>query len=511
MGQLITTKDLRGSIIPPSMARRLGKKPPEKAPEPPQISLHQFVLDSWGILNPGVPIADGWHIRLICEHLEAVSAGEIPTLLINIPPRHLKSTIVTICYPCWEWLYSPWLQFLCLSYSALLANDHSDKRRDVIGSDWYQELSQGRCKFKSTKNRLSEFGNISGGAMISRGLDGTVTGVGGHRIIFDDPNNPGGDDADNTIDTSKTRKNELAKFKNFSINRRNDPNAPVIVIQQRTHTEDVSGYICDNLSYRNLILTTEAEQDEVFVFPRSGEIIERRQGELLQPDRFGSAQAIEAKATLGSYGWASFHQQRPVPLGGEILKLEWLERYIAPPTANIDLIAISIDTAQKKGKLNDPWAMTVWAIVGKEFYLLEVVCNRFNYPEGKARIELLCREWEPDWVLIEDTSAGASVCQDLQRDASFPWNIIPVSPRGDKMSRFILTTATFESRRVYLPESAPWLANYERELLSFPRAPHDDQVDATSQFLNWAKFRLPKAIQVPVPKKSIYKRVTDSF
>ena len=268
MSQIVTIEDLRARqkvgqrLTPPKIERRMTRREPDRPPEPPKLTLHEFVLQSWEILTPGTTLIDGWHIRLICEYLECVAAGEIPKLLINIPPRHLKSTIVTICYPCWEWLYKPWLRFLCLSYSRLLANDHSDQRRLVISSDWYQELSQGRCQFSPTKNRLSEFANNSGGVMISRGLDGTVTGVGGNRLIFDDPNNPGADDPSNAIDSSAVRKKENTKFKTYSIDRRNDPTAPVIVVQQRTHTHDVSG-ACDNLSYRKLVLPTEAERDEV--------------------------------------------------------------------------------------------------------------------------------------------------------------------------------------------------------------------------------------------------------
>ncbi|NJM69276.1 MAG: hypothetical protein HC862_03050 [Scytonema sp. RU_4_4] len=138
---------------------------------------------AWAVLEPNTPLDWNWHHAYIAEILTDVALGNTRRLLVNVMPRSLKSLLVSVFFPCWVWLRQPWASFLCMSYSTPLANDLSYKRRQVIESEWYQRLSRGRCVLSDNRNRITEYSNNSGGIIYARGLDGSVTGVGGTYII----------------------------------------------------------------------------------------------------------------------------------------------------------------------------------------------------------------------------------------------------------------------------------------------------------------------------------------
>ncbi|MGL4623256.1 MAG: hypothetical protein ACRCZS_30110, partial [Chroococcidiopsis sp.] len=188
-----------------------------------QNSLWEFFLKAWEILEPATPLAVNWHEELIIEHLELVDEGVIKKLLINIAPRHLKSIICSVIYPCWQWLRRPELRSIYLSYSSSLANDLSDLRRSLIQSDWYQSIAPD-IKLSNSKNRVSEFANNYTGLQIARGLEGAVTGSGGTSQIWDDANNP------EKVESEVIRDRALKNYRDFSVTRRNDPKNTAIIV-----------------------------------------------------------------------------------------------------------------------------------------------------------------------------------------------------------------------------------------------------------------------------------------
>jgi predicted phage terminase large subunit-like protein len=466
-------------------ARSLNHKPKSNL-EPP--SLIEFFQEAWGILEPGRPLHFNWHQELICEYLELVAEGKIKRLLINIAPRSLKSRIITVAFPCWLWLKYPWHRYMFLSYASGLANDHSDDRRKIIKSAWYQSLSGGML-LSTSKDRISEFENDSGGLMLARGLDGSVTGSGGDGLIFDDPNNP------EKVESDNIREATQKKFKDYSVTRRDNPiDTFVVAVQQRTHNEDVSGFILKNLpEYTHLCLPTEAEDDEVINFPKSDRQVIRRKGDLLHPSRFGVEQNEEAKTTLGSYMYAGRHQQRPVPREGGMVKYEWFRRYRVPP-AHFEQIVLSLDSSSKAKELNAPWSATIWGIWAGNYYLLSVLTKRMEYPEGKRTVGNLMLRWRPNATLIEDKSTGQSLIQEYRLNGvedefekKHYFSIIPIEPEGDKVTRMSVESPAIEAGRVWLPESASWLPEYELVMTTFPLSAIADPVDSTSQFLNYIR------------------------
>lgn len=451
--------------------------------------LFDYLKGAWSVLEPGRKLSENWHQELICEHLEAVHLGQCKRLLINIAPRHLKSTIASVAFPTWEWIEQPWMRYLFLSYSQRLSNKLSLKRRSLIRSSWYQSHWGDSFTLSPDNDQKTEFSNNHQGQMFASSLGGTVMGEGGEGVIVDDPHDP------EAADSDAQRETTLEAFNEAIGTRLNDPeNGFIVVIMQRVHDLDVSGHVLSEIGgYTHLCLPTEAEEFQTLYFPLSGREVIRTPGDMLHPDRFPQEKAREAERILGSYGYAGRHQQRPVPREGGMIKAKWFQRYRTPP-AQLDQIVLSLDTASKAAEINCPWAAGVWGIKNGLYYLLYCLIKRMEYPEGKRTIANLMLQWKPDVCLIEDKSTGQSLIQEYRTDGieddqgGRHWfSIIPIQPCGDKITRMSTNSPTIEAGRVLLPESAGWLPEYELSLTTFPKSAISDPVDMTSQFLAWVK------------------------
>jgi len=171
--------------------------------------------------------------------------------------------------------------------------------------------------------------------------------------------------------------------------------------------------------------------------------------------------------------------------GGSIVKLAWFQRFTVAP-ANPSRIIQSWDTASKGKDISDPSVCTTWLEHQGSYYLIDVYRDRIPYPELKKRIVNMAYRDTPHAILIEDKSSGQSLIEDLRADR-FPFNIVPITPTVDKVTRMSAASLTIENGRVFIPSMSPWLADYETEISSFPTSENDDQVDSTSQFLNWVR------------------------
>jgi predicted phage terminase large subunit-like protein len=157
----------------------------------------------------------------------------------------------------------------------------------------------------------------------------------------------------------------------------------------------------------------------------------------------------------------------------------------------------SWDTATKLGANNDYSACTTWGIHENTYYLLDAYRARWEFPELLRTVGAQAELRQVQTVLIEDANSGAALIQSLRRTSRL--NIIAVKPTLDKMTRAAQQSAAFEAGRVLLPEAAPWLVDFERELLAFPNGRYDDQLDSAVQFLNWAAARVLHQVPIFMP------------
>lgn len=454
----------------------------EKIEVHPKLSLAEFVKESWPYVEKGVDYQHNWHIDVICEHLEAVSRGQIRNLIINIPPRHGKSTLVSVMWPCWEWAeVDPSTKWLFSAYGAELSGRDSRKCRRLINDPWYQNRYGSKVIIAPDQNQVNKFENTAGGIRMATSVGGAVTGVGGDRIVVDDPIK---------ADEIKSAGN-LATVNDWwaqaMSNRCNDPRTVAkVIIMQRLHENDLAGHLLETDNFEHLFLTSEYEPDRhcstsIWTDKRS------QPGELLWSDRYNAEEIRKLKKTLGTYGFAAQQQQNPVASGGGMIKLDWFNFYENLP--DFEKITQSWDTASKANELtNCPWVCTTWGEIDGEHYLIDVFRRFLEYPEGFRAIQALADKFKPEAIIIEDKGTGTTAIQDLRRLEKFNYPIIPAKPTSDKQIRLAAQSPVIEAGLVYLPKNNDtWLAEYLNEITKFPKSKYADQVDSTSQYLEWAK------------------------
>lgn len=437
-------------------------------------SLSEFTKKTFALVDPGAVYKHNWHIDCMSEYLMAAYRKEIHRLIINIPPRFMKSISVSVAFPAWVLGHNPKEQIVCASYADKLSIKHSVDTRMVMQSEWYKTLFP-KVEIASDQNEKGKFQTTERGHRIAVSVGGGIIGEGGNYLLWDDPMNP-------KMAASKTIRESTNEWHDQSYSTRmNDPETGVeIGVMQRLHMKDLSGHVLDQEEWTVLDIPMEAEKRRTYSIGNYSHTVEK--DELLHADRYNEEAVESLKTRLGSYGYASQCQQRPAPKGGGIVEIDWFQRYVtAPARENIANLRLSLDTAYKEKQINDPSVCEVWGEYNNNHYLLFVWKDRVGYPKLKKTVKNLCDHWKPNEVLIEDKASGQSLIQDLREDTS--WAIKPIEPYADKIVRMSNESPTIEAGNIFIPESAPWLFDFEQEVMNFPNAENDDQVDAMSQYL----------------------------
>jgi len=440
-------------------------------------SLVAFTRKVFHTVSPGHNYVHGWHIDAICEYLQACENGEIRNLVINIPPRCMKTITVSVAWSAWLLGHNPARQIIAASYSQNLALKDNINVRMVLESDWYRTIFPD-VGIVSDQNEKRKFVTTERGHRIATSVGGTLTGEGGDFLLLDDPIKP--DEA--LSDTVRNKTNDW--IDSVFMTRRNDPKSGVgVLIMQRLHEEDAAGHLLER-GWEHLCLPAEFTKKTIVTM--HDKRWEADKGELLIPERLGKQELEQIQIDVGMYAYAAQYLQNPAPLGGGLIKKDWL-RYAPEKPMAFNTIVHSWDTASKDGVLNDYSVCTVWGVKTDGYYLLDVICKRMEFPELKRKAQELAERDKPDYILIEDKSSGQALLQDLRQSSTLP--LIPIKPQSDKVTRLSAVSVLFETGNVILPEYSHWLDDYVNQLLLFPNAKHDDMVDSTSQFLGWAKER----------------------
>lgn len=447
-----------------------------------------FLHKAFDTLCQGARFQPNWHLEAIAHALEPAQQGLGDRLIVNVPPRSLKSISISVAWVAWRLGHDPALRFLCVSYSAELSNKHARDCRTLMLTDWYRQLFP-----KTVLTRVAEhdFETTAGGGRMSTSVGGTLTGRGGDIIIIDDPIKP--DEAA----TETARRTVIEWFASSLSSRLDDKNnGSIILVMQRVHECDLSGHLLEAGGWNHLNLPAIAETDEDIPIGR-GRIHRRRIGDVLHPAR-ESLQILDVlKATMGSSVFSAQYQQSPIPAGGALIMRDWLS-YIPqmPMKMPGDRIVQSWDTASKDGALNDFSVCITVLIRGRLVHVLDVFRKKLKFPDLVKAAVCLAEQHHADTILIEDAASGTQLIQSL-KDANRPGIPRPIARRaeGDKISRLAGSSQRIEAGELVLPLNAPWLAEFERELLAFPNGRHDDQVDALAQLLNYDTKR--PGIRIP--------------
>jgi predicted phage terminase large subunit-like protein len=414
-----------------------------------------FIRKCFEILSPGTSFQANWHISALAYRLEQVRLGKIKRLIINMPPRSLKSIVSSVAFPAYILGHEPALRIIAVSYGADLAVKHANDFRAVVESTWYRGVFPW-MRISGAKNTEFEVLTTRQGYRLATSVDGTLTGRGGDIVIIDDPLKP----SDALSDSKRERVNDW--FSNTLLSRLDDKQTgAIVIVMQRLHMDDLTGRLLRaSNDWTLLSLPAIAEQDETIpIGPKEDHF--RRVGELIT--------------------FAAQFQQAPIPPGGAMIKRHWIRAYDRLPIHDWkSRVFQSWDTASKEGGQNDYSVGTTWLCHENKYYLIDVMRGRFDYPTLKSRAILYAKVHKPTKILIEDTGVGTALIAELKHDGLYA---IAVKPERDKVTRMSIQSGKFESGAVLFPEKASWLADLESELFSFPNGRHDDQVDSVSQAL----------------------------
>lgn len=444
------------------------------AREKAERSLSEFVKQAWPVIEPGTRYIHNWHIDLISEYLQAVLDGEIKRLVINEPPRHMKSIHVTVCFPTWTWIKHPEKRFIKVSYADTLSRQHNVLARDIIQSPWYQSNWGDRFSLKDDVNRQNEFRNNYNGMMFSTSTGGSITGTGGDIIILDDPQNP------QMANSEAEREGTIAFFKNTLQSRLNDPKTGAfIIVMQRLHEQDLTGHVlAEDLGYTHLCLPAETPQRTVIHFPKSGREIIREEGDILNEERFSRENLANLKKSMGSLQYAGQYQQVPAPAEGNIFKREWLSNTFTE-TPHMPMVIQSWDQPFTKSEGSAKCAGIVMGRAGSQIYILDVVNDKMEFTESVAAMRTLTAKWPKARAkVVENKANGPAIVSLLKKEIP---GLVEFNPKGSKEERAISVTPYFEAGNVFFPRNAPWVHDLINDLLIFPKGVYKDTVDAMVQ------------------------------
>lgn len=442
-------------------------------------SLATFAKRAWHVLEPATPLKWGWALDAICEHLEAVTRGEVLRLLMNVPPGTMKSLLTGVIWPAWEWgpRGLPQHRFLGTSHLQNLAVRDNLKCRRLIESQWFQD--RWPVTMTADENRKTKFENTATGFREAMAFT-SMTGARGDRVILDDPLS-----AHSANSEAELLDAELAFLETLPTRINNDRSA-IVVIMQRLHERDTSGLILSKgLPYTHLCLPMRFEAERRcqtsigFIDPRQTE------GELLFPDRFPEAQVAELERTLGSYATAGQLQQRPVPRGGGLFKKGWFSTVSALPVGcrfvrGWDLAAT--DDAEAAATAGILMAL---APDGR-FIIVDAVREQLG-PMGVERLMRSTAEQDKaNYKQVRGSypqdpgQAGKAQAQHIMRHVltGFDYHFSPET--GDKETRALPLAAQAEAGNVFLLEGS-WNEAFLHEIAAFPMGKWKDQVDAASR------------------------------
>lgn len=455
-------------------------------------SLREFVRGAWHVVEPSTPFVPGWHIDAICDHLEAVTAGDIRNLLINIPPRHAKSLCVSVFWMTWSWINHPETRWIYASYVASLSIRDSLKCRRIIESVWFRTRWGSRFAMTSDQNAKVLFQNNKTGYRIATSVGGG-TGEGATVVVCDDPHSVAEKESEAKIERA------IAWWDEVMSTRLNDPKTGCkVIVMQRVAENDMSGHVLKQAGYEHLCLPAEYEPSRKCVTLLGWEDPRQKEGELLWPARIGPAEIADFKVRLGPMGYAGQFQQRPAPAGGGRFKQEWFRYFresggiyalIDPMTGGVlksfkksecDHFPVLDPASAEKTVNTKPCysAMPTIAVTPDgDMLVVSMYRDQAAAPDLADAVVKIVHAQDLPWVGIESNGIGLPLIQNLRR-RHIAIHAIPA--RGSKLARSETAEIRMAAGTVYFRQGAPWLFDFEKELLTFPAGEYCDQVDAFS-------------------------------
>lgn len=456
--------------------------------------LRTFIERAWHIVEPKRPFVPGWHIDAICAHLEAVTRGEIESLIINIPPRHMKSLTVGVFWPTWVWTHRPAERWIYASYIEQLATRDCVKARRLLQSPWYQERFA--VQLTSDQNEKKRYDNSETGYRIAMGT-GSGTGEGADVGVADDPHSI--EEAE-----SETERDNVVTWWDETMSTRL---ARQVVVMQRVHQKDLTGHLLEQGGWEHLCLPAEYE-GKTCVTVLGPQDPRKEQNELLWPQRFDRKWIDRRKLRLGPHGTAGQFQQRPTARGGGQFDRSWFTIVDASPREAIRVRYWDKAGTQDGGKFTAGVRLAYWAGVAT---IEHVIRGQW----GAARRENVIKQIADadakefgvgavaTFVEQEPGSGGKESAENTIKNLA-GHTIYAHRPTGDKFVRANPLAAAAEAGNVKLRRAPEWNEVFLQELeAAGPGAANLDQMDAAAGAFNKAALGW-EGMQVPGDEDEIF-------
>ncbi len=444
-----------------------------------------FIIKVFHTINPGNEFITNWHVDLLSDYLESIRLGRIKRLIINIPPRSLKSLCVNVAWPAWLLGINPCLKIISTSYSNALSIKHSLDCRMIIQSQWYKNLFPNTIISKEN-NQKHKFLTTENGFRLATSTGGTLTGEGADVLIVDDPHNP------IHINSVKLRNKVIEWFEGSFMTRLNNKRTgSIVIIMQRLHNDDLSGYLNIKDGWEIVKIPSIANKDVFFTINNNKYIF--KEGEILNSKLDTIESLLKLENAIGKKNYHAQYLQSPIDKSYNLISESELSLYTEIPNLP-SYFVLSIDSAIKLSTNSDYTVCTCWKIIKNKYYLIDLIRDKMDYPLLKESIKHQIQKYNPKYTLIEDKSSGQSLIQDLISEG-IP-NIKAIKATKDKITRFSSVLYIFHSNRVFFPKNSKFNRALIREITQFPTSRNDDIVDSISQFLNFIR-KLEKKNSTP--------------
>jgi len=488
-----------------SIAEDILNSPDQLYAELARRKLKHFVEQAWPIVEPSTPFKNNWHIGAICEHAQAVMDCEIRNLLINIPPRFLKSLIISVFLPAWSWIDRPSFRWLYSSYAHSLAVRDALKTRRILQHPWYRQRWGESFKLAGDQNAKQRYDNDKMGYRIATSVGGSATGEGGDIVVVDDPHNI------TEIESDLVRKNAILWWDEVMSTRLNDPETGGrIIVMQRSHQYDLAGHVLEQGGYEHLMLPMEFEPTRKCFTCLGFEDPRKEDGELLAPNRIGAETIKDMKRALGSYGWAGQMQQTPTSRSGNMFKVDQFNVIQSIDESNVKKRWRAWDKAAtegggaytvglRMGRYKKPRPNGTFDEDGKErkskYFVDDVIRGQWSSGNREKRIFSASeRDGKKVWVLIEqEPGSGGKESAEATAKALVGRHVELERPTGDKEARADPFAVAVENGEIDIL-NASWTYDLLEEYKYFPHSKFKDQVDAGAAAFN--KLRITGKVYI---------------
>lgn len=430
-----------------------------------------FLQKAYTIVDNSQALIFNWHLELIADVLQRCATGKSKRVIINLPPRNLKSQTVSVAYSAWLLGIDPSARILNICYSSDLAAKLSRDAKRLILSDFYKQIFPNTV-LRPDKQTETLFETTANGFRYATSIGGTLTGIGGNYIIIDDPIKA----ADASSATIRESINEW--YNNTLVSRLdNKKEGVIILVMQRLHLDDLTGHLLKQAGWEVISLPAIATKDEQFILS-DGRCVGRKAGEALNPQLEPIEELNKLKATMSNYNFSAQYQQAPLPEKGNIIDYDKFKHYDNLPIDGE--IIQSWDIAFKTGVHNDYTVCITALFHENKFYITDIYRDKIDVSNLPIEIAIQRQKYQCKNVIIEATTSTELLIKEIEK---FRINPIRYQPKVSKIERATNISFSLARGEILLPQKASWLDDFRAEIVTFPSGLHDDQVDALTQLI----------------------------